>query len=80
MNKIKVLNRKEITELLTSNNYELFVDTIYFKIYIIDKIQGDKVGAVRFNTYLQLDIKAFICMTGYSYNVYNYLGGDIWRY
>lgn len=79
MNKLKTLNKKEIKEMLTLGDFVLYVDTIDYKVYIVDKLNKEKLGAVRFNTYLQINIKAMCCYTGYSYNLYEYVGGSIWN-
>ena len=48
----KVLSRKEILEFLKSGDTLLYY-SIYAKIYV-ENVDGEKRGAVRFDTYLKL--------------------------
>lgn len=50
--KLKVLNKKEIEQLLDEGNILRYA-TIQGKVYIQDK-EWNKLGAVRFETYLQI--------------------------
>lgn len=56
---MKVLNRKEIEELLFSDwGYSLCYDTFNQKVYIYDN-DYKKVGYVRFDTFLKINMKKF---------------------
>lgn len=51
---LKVANKKEIETQLKNGGYIKY-DTFDAKVYLLDNTR-EVVGAVRFNTYLQLDI------------------------
>jgi hypothetical protein len=50
---LKVLNKKDISSLLKEGHILQYI-TIAGKVYIIDKDNYDRLGSVRFDTYLKL--------------------------
>ena len=80
---MKVLDKKTINYLLVDVAYGcvLCVDDLDNKIYVCDS-DYNKLYAVRFNTYLKIDMKKFNHIKSISfcdYYVFNYNSNCIWK-
>lgn len=67
---MKVLNKKEIEELLFSNwGYYLYYDAIENKVYICN-YDYEKIGRIRFSTFLKINMNKFILVNSCGFSGY----------